>query len=133
GDSLRLIESHPELRTLGIVRQGIAENPASINRKVNSRFGDRWTIGEGVFTLTKDELARLRLGANERSLLRPYHDLRDLGRYYLATDPSLTLIYSTKRTCADISRYPKLCAHLERFRPIMEGRRETLKGSNDWW
>ena len=130
---LAKVERGTPLAELGIVRQGIAENPASINRKTNERFGGRWQVGQGVFALQPAELRRLRLSKAEQSLLRPYHDLCDLDRYWLADCPSLSLIYSTRSTCLDIARHPRLRAHLKRFRPVMEHRRETQRGANSWW
>jgi len=127
------IEEGTPIEKLGKVRQGIAENPASINRKTNESFGGRWQVGEGVFTLRPAELSRLRLSKGEQALLRPYHDLSDLGRFLLADRPSLSLIYSTRNTCPDIARYPRLHAHLKRFRQIMEKRRETQNRANSWW
>jgi hypothetical protein len=121
------------LGSLGRVRQGIAENPAAVTAAVNRRHDGRWTVGLGVFALTPQELKRLRLPESEAGLVRPYHDLGDLGRYYLAEKPSLRLIYSTARTCPDIARYPVFRRHLEQFRPIMERRRETLSGVRAWW
>jgi hypothetical protein len=90
-------------------------------------------VGEGVFALTPHEARQLRLPEDESELLRPYHDLADLGRYYLAESPSRRLIYSTAQTCPDIHRCPVLRGHLERFRPIMAQRRETLAGVRAWW
>lgn len=130
---LARLELHDRLECLGEIRQGIAENPASVNPKTNRKYDERWTVGEGVFALTTEEVRRLKLPEQERRLLRPYHDLCDLGRYYLAEEPSLTLIYSTKQTCPEIGEYPVLKNHLDRFRPIMEARRETRKQSNCWW
>jgi type I restriction-modification system DNA methylase subunit len=121
------------LERLGNIRQGIAENPASINRKTNTKYGNRWETGCGVFTLSPEEVAQLSLTISEKKLLRPYHDLRDIGRYWIASTPSLFLIYSTRNTCPDINIYPHLRAHLLRFKPVMEARRETLNGSNAWW
>ncbi|MGD0650685.1 MAG: Eco57I restriction-modification methylase domain-containing protein [Verrucomicrobiia bacterium] len=130
---LAKIERGTPLAELGIVRQGIAENPASINRKTNEKFGGHWQVGEGVFTLRPAERQRLRLSKTEESLLRPYHDLCDLARYSLADHPSLSLIYTSRYTCPDIAKYPRLHNHLKRFRPIMEERRETQNGANSWW
>ena len=130
---LARLSDFPTLGSLGRIRQGIAENPASVTSAVNRRHGGRWTTGEGVFALTPQELQHLQLPESEAGLVRPYHDLIDLGRYYLAEEPSRRLIYSTARTCPDIAGYPVLRAHLERFRPIMERRRETLAGVRAWW
>lgn len=133
GGLIERIERWPELSSLGLVRQGIAENPSTINRRTNKRFGEKWSVGEGVFALTASELDALGLDDNERPFVRPYYDLCDLGRYRLAAEPSLRLLYLTKRNCPDIKRYPRLERHLGRFREVMEGRRETRSRSNRWW
>jgi hypothetical protein len=135
-DSDGLIEKlggWPALDQAGLIRQGIAENPADVNKKTNEKFGGRWKTGEGVFSLTPTELAGLGLHSGEKSLIRPYHDLQDIDRYWLAADPSRRLIYSTKETWPQLEENPALAAHLERFQSIMEKRRETQKGSNKWW
>ncbi len=121
------------LGSLGMVRQGIVENPASVTAEANRRHGGRWRAGEGVFTLRGDELARLEIPEHERCLLRPYHDLCDLGRYYLAPTPSLALIYATRDTCPDVDRFPAIRDHLDRFRALLESRRETRRGVRPWW
>ena len=137
-DLLERIGSQPRLDLLGIVRQGIAENPASINRRTLERYGGHpasadWRLGEGVFSLGASDVSRIALPLHERELLRPYHHLSDLERYWFAPHPSQQLIYSTRKTCPDISMYPTMGAHLSRFRPILEARRETQKGTNCWW
>lgn len=132
GGLLEKVDQGTPLLELGKVRQGIAENPASINRKTSKEYKNRFVVGDGVFTLRSEELERLALPDEERALIRPYHDLKDIGRYRLS-EPSLSLIYSTPKTCPDISDCPNIGAHLSRFRPIMEARRETKQGSNSWW
>lgn len=126
-------EAHPPLERFGVIRQGIAENPQNINKKTNKKFGNQWKTGEGVFALQWHELNNLSLPEKEFDIIRPYYDLCDLGRYMLAENPSLALIYSTMKTCPDIERYPTIRNHLAKFRPVMEARRETIKGSNRWW
>ena len=132
------LEGNPQLSAFGAVRQGIAENPATINRRTLERFRSheeaaRWVVGEGVFSLQHVEVVRLRLTPEENQLLRPYHDLCDLDRYWSASCPSRQLIFSTRQTCPEIDPLPQLRKHLERFRPILEVRRETVQGSNCWW
>ena len=123
----------PRLEELGQVRQGIAENPARVTRKAAREHGERWAVGEGVFALTYDELSRLELSQRERGLIRAYHHLGDLGRYYLAKEASGVLIYSTARTCGELERFPAIRDHLARFRAIMDARRETRQGVRPWW
>jgi len=133
GELLARFDRFPPLARFGRVRQGIAENPAAVTERVHREHGDRWTVGDGVFVLTTAELKDLKLTESERSLIRPYHDLCDLGRYWLAPQPSRWLIYSTPQTCPAIDRYPGLLRHLARFRAIMDQRRETRLGRRAWW
>ncbi len=128
----RLAQGQP-LETLGLIRQGIAENPADINRRTNDRFGGRWQVGQGVFSLSEKELRALRLPASERKLVRPYHDLRDIGRYRASSVPSRYLLYLTRDTCPELTQHPRLEQHLLRFREIMQERRETQNGARKWW
>jgi adenine-specific DNA-methyltransferase len=121
------------LAALAAVRQGIVENPAAISRKAFERHRGDWALGEGVFALRPEEVERLDPADDDRALLRPYHDLSDLGRYFLAAQPSATLIYATAATWPDIARHPRLRDHLARFRPILEERRETRSGRRAWW
>jgi Eco57I restriction-modification methylase len=123
----------PRLEELGKVRQGIAENPARVTRTAARQHGGPWRVGEGVFALTSDELDRLRLPERAGGLIRPYHHLGDLDRYYLAGEASGVLIYSTAQTCPDVDRFPAIRDHLARFRPIMDARRETRLGARPWW
>jgi hypothetical protein len=130
---LERLSRFPVLGELGEVRQGIAENPAAVTKSANRKHGGRWQVGEGVFALLPAELEDLQLSPAERQLVRPYHDLCDLGRYDRAEDPSLNLIYSTRETWAQADDHPILLRHLARFRPIMEARRETRRGTRTWW
>ncbi len=118
---------------LGKIRQGIAENPASINLRTNLKHGGRWRVGEGVFSLAHEEAESLALSRRELNLLRPYHCLCDLGRYRIAAHPSRFLIYSTADTWSEFASHPALGEHLQRFRPLMEVRRETRQGLRPWW
>ncbi len=130
---LAALDRWPALGGLGAVRQGIAENPAAVTGKMNARHGNRWQTGEGVFALTPEEVAGLGLSERERDVLRPYHDLCDLGRYDLAESPSRVLVYATAQTWPEAGQYPTLRDHLARFRPILESRRETRLGRRAWW
>ena len=133
GGLLEHIARKTPMGRLGKIRQGIAENPAVVNRRTNRKFGERWTAGEGVFVLSREEVAALDLPENEKKLLRPYHTLGDLGRYKIAARPSRFLIYSTAETWQQPDMFPVLWRHLERFRPIMENRRETRLQRRAWW
>jgi hypothetical protein len=132
-DALRAaLDPWPPLGQLGQVRQGIAENPACVSAAVAAR-DPALHAGEGVFVLRPDEVERLGLSDEERSVLRPYHVLSDLGRYRIADPPSRWLIYSTPHTWPEAEQFPRLLDHLRRFRFLLEARRETRLGLRAWW
>lgn len=120
------------LRELGTVRQGIVENPAEIRPSTRARFGPHWPVGAGVFVLRPDEVEALDLDAEARALLRPYHRARDVGRLALAP-PSRQLVWATPESWPVLERHPILAAHLARFRPVLEARREVRAGRLAWW
>ena len=70
-DLLAKLEKNHPLVTFGKVRQGIAENFASINKRTTERYRSRWIIGEGVFTLTAKELRALHIPPEEKVLVHP--------------------------------------------------------------
>jgi hypothetical protein len=114
-------------------RQGIAENPPRINRRLHREAPHRYAPGEGVFVLQADEIERLHLSPAERRLLRPYYELSAARRYELSEAPTHDVLYLTGRTAPALGEIPNLARHLERFRPILERRRETREGKTAWW
>ena len=115
------------------VRQGIAENPPFVTRSAAKELGDESLAGQGVFVLTADEVASLSLNHQEQSLLRPYYALSTIGRFRVAEQPSHQLLYLTRRTAPDLTDQPRIAGHLERFRPILQRRREVRSGQIAWW
>jgi adenine-specific DNA-methyltransferase len=114
-------------------RQGMAENPPSINRRLQRQFPDQFAVGEGVFVLRTDEIDRLSLSPAERGLLRSYYETTAVGRYRLAAEPTHQVLYLTRHTAPQLDDFPNIAAHLGRFRPILECRRETREGKCAWW
>jgi len=114
-------------------RQGMAENPPAINRRLQREHPDRYVLGEGVFVLQAHEIERLNLSPAEQGLLRPYYETTAVGRYRLGDRPTHAVLYLTRRTAPRLDKIPIIAAHLARFRPILERRRETREGKCAWW
>lgn len=115
------------------VRQGIAENPPFVTRAAAKELGDESLAGRGVFVLTADEVASLNLNQREQSLLRPYYALATIGRFRVADQPSHQMLYLTRRTAPDQTDQLRIAEHLERFRQILQRRREVQSGQIAWW
>lgn len=114
-------------------RQGMAENPPAINGRLLRQFAGRYSLKEGVFVLRRAEVDRLNLSSDERALLRPYYDTSDVERYRLGPEPTHHVLYLTRTTAPTLDGLPQIAAHLERFRPILERRREARAGKIAWW
>jgi adenine-specific DNA-methyltransferase len=128
-----LFRGRPTLGEFFETRQGMAENPPFINRRLHGELGGIFPIGTGVFVLRPDEIKSLGLSPAERSLLRPYYETSAIARYRLPDRPTHQVLYLTRRTAANLDLLPNAAAHLARFRAVLDRRRETRNGSCHWW
>ncbi|MFO8010521.1 MAG: N-6 DNA methylase, partial [Dehalococcoidia bacterium] len=88
-------------------------------------------IGDGIFVLSQDELESLGLNDRERRIIKPLMKNSDIRRYYVNRRSPLFLIYTTRET--DIEEFPSIKAHLEKFRPLLESKRECREGKLPWF
>jgi adenine-specific DNA-methyltransferase len=110
------------------IKQGIAENPHSINNKT-AKLDKNFVAGEGVFVLTQKEIDNLNLNKEEKGCLRKYFETSDIGRYFFPADTDEKILYLTKNNTTNIDQYPHIKNHLYKFKKIMDGRRENKSGS----
>jgi adenine-specific DNA-methyltransferase len=115
------------------VRQGIAENPPRLTRAQLRTWPDLPPVGTGVFVLTSEELRHLALSPAEAALVRPYHRPQAIQRFHLSPEPVEWLLYLTPRTAPRLEDLPAIAQHLARFRPVLERRREVVRGVIEWW
>ena len=91
-------------------------------------------IGDGIFYLTSEEVESLNLSEAERKLIKPLYKAAGIESYLAeetGEQDNRFVIYTTKDT--DIKKYPSIKAHLERFRPILENKREFKEGKLPWF
>ena len=88
-------------------------------------------IGDGIFVLNEEKLKELQLTEEEMSLIRPYYKSPDIDRYHINLGTPQFVIYTTKDT--NIDKYPRVKGHLEKFRPILENKREFKEGKLPWF
>ncbi|MCX6623319.1 MAG: hypothetical protein NTY38_20085, partial [Acidobacteria bacterium] len=85
------------------------------------------------FVLTDAEVEALRLSPEERALLGPFFHAEDLRGLTGLPPNGQWLIYSSAETSARVRASARLFGHLQRFRFLMELRRETRAGTRPWW
>ena len=117
------------------VAQGIVPNPDVIGtsnlNKIPEHKVTKYEIkkGDGVFVVPKDFFKQL--NNYEKNLLKPLYEPSDLARYCIKTPNSKEIIYITKAN--DDKQIPILLNHLEKFREIMDARRENQNGRLDYY
>lgn len=113
------------------VTQGVVQNPDKVSKKAAETFN--LCQGEGVFVLSKNELSLLHLTNDEMSFIKDFYDENDIKKFAGHSPATKFLIYLTRANCFDISTYPNLKSHLEKYKKIMIARRETKNGVNKWF
>lgn len=147
-DRAEELERHASRRLGDVyeVRQGIVPGPDVVTPKALKRLhkADPQTCkawlketgirpGMGVFVLTREEAGALDLTDRERDLLRPFYRASEVRGEGFPGEPTRFILYLTPETAADLDGLPAIAAHLARFRPLMDRRRETVEGLRAWF
>jgi adenine-specific DNA-methyltransferase len=112
------------------IAQGIVPNPDVVNNKNIAKIPqqkiDKFNIkvGDGVFVLNKSKLDNL--PTSEQKYVKPLFEPTEIDRYNIK-DSDLRILYITKQNYNNDA--PTLIGHLEKYKEIMDSRRENLNGS----
>ena len=107
------------------VAQGIVPNPDVVNsRNIKNITNDEIVVGEGVFVIDKDKFAKL--NEKEKKYIKPLYEPYQMSRYFLNSKNEKCILYITKANWKNDA--PTLKKHLERYKEIMEARRENING-----
>ena len=133
----KIVENSTPLGQLCYINQGIISGADKVTRgnikllPVDLITKHKIKIGDGIFVLNKEELESLHLNSREMALIKRFCKNSDIERYRISPKTRRFLIYTTKET--DIDSYPGIKSHLERFRPILENKRECREGKLPWF
>ncbi|MEZ0371544.1 MAG: hypothetical protein ACAI44_20810 [Candidatus Sericytochromatia bacterium] len=111
------------------VRQGIVSGADSLSPRQQARYGIAAAPGSGIFVLDRDALESLR-GPDTEAWFRPWFKNSDVRPWVPIEQPVSWLIYAQRGSGPLPAR---LEAHLQRFRPLLEARREVRLGRIPWW
>lgn len=67
----------------------------------------------------------------KKKIIKNFYKNSDISRFCINLITDKNLIYINKET--DVSKYPKILKHLERFKVILENKRETLEKKLPWY
>lgn len=111
------------------IAQGIVPNPDVVNNNnilklpVQRVKTENIKVGDGVFILDKGYFNKL--SASESKYIKPIYEPYLIDKYFI-NDYDKEIIYITKKNFKNDA--PKLISHLEKFREIMDDRRENQQG-----
>ncbi|MCL2306090.1 MAG: N-6 DNA methylase [Planctomycetaceae bacterium] len=120
--------------TEGEIAQGIVPNPDVVNRrnirKIPRSKIDAFNIkvGDGVFVLS-EEVAE-GFPPEEQKYIKPLYEPTEVGKYCLLNSNG-KILYITKQNYKNDA--PQIIEHLEKYREIMDERRENLNGRLDFF
>ena len=111
------------------IAQGIVPNPDVVNNNnllklPTSRVNkENIKVGDGVFIVNKNYFNKL--SAKESKYIKPVYEPYLIDKYSI-NDYDKEIIYITKKNFKNDA--PKLISHLEKFKEIMDDRRENQQG-----
>ena len=83
--------------------------------------------------LNEREISQPGVTPNEKELIKPSYRNSDISHYFvdIPKDGKLFLLYISKNH--EIEDYPNIKTHLERYREILQRRREVREGKIPWY
>jgi hypothetical protein len=112
------------------IAQGIVPNPDVVSKnslfKIPDSKIERFEIkvGDGVFVLENKQTTIF--PQNEKSIIKPLWEPYEIEKYYVPNNHQKSIIYFTKKV--NSKDYPSIISHLEKYREIMDERRENQQG-----
>lgn len=90
-------------------------------------------VGDGIFVLTKSEKLALNLSEVDEKHVKPTYKNSDICEYYTGLPDSgrLYIVYVTKDT--PIKKSSAIKDHLEKYKEILENKRECRDGKLPWY
>ncbi len=100
------------------VNQGIVTGADKVSKKHIEKYGIKAEVGDGIFVLSDDEVARLDLTSKEKEILKPWFKNSDIFRWRTSLATNEKLIYADKRL--HNLKDNKLKDHLQKFKKILD-------------
>ena len=105
------------------------ENIKKIPRPAQDSFGIK--PGDPIFIFDKDQLAELHLTGPEMKYVKPFYKNSDIHRGVVDVDEFQFVLYNND--CPEETEIPGIVTYLQRFRGILDPRREVESGSIRWY
>lgn len=123
------------LADIANVHQGIVSGANKVS-KSNLLDGENLVLNDGIYVLDLENSNDIKflqsLNDFEMELIKPYFKNSDIKKYSCNEIESKKIIYFENKNL-DISRYPNIFAHLEKYKIILEKRLVTYNEHYNWY
>ncbi|SFH57870.1 adenine-specific DNA-methyltransferase [Tindallia magadiensis] len=114
------------------INQGLVSGADKVTEK-HREICPEWNKNKGIFVLQKQEVEALNLTEEEKQFLKPFHKNSDILPFRVRKREDQYILYITDKNMSKIEEYPSIYRHLERYRPILQNRREVYKNMRKWY
>ncbi len=119
------------LKELVQINQGLVSGADKVTKRHIEKFQVESDKGSGIFVVSRKELSNLNLSNFEKEFIKTFYKNSDIDHYTLNKKVNNYVIYLDKSI--DIKKLPNICKHLERYRDVLESKRETIMGRLPWY
>lgn len=127
-----ITQSTYQLKDVCTVNQGLVSGADKVTEKHRKVHSD-WKENRGIFVLTIEEIDALRFSEEEKTFLKPFHKNSDILPFHARKREDQWILYVTDQNMPDIRDYPRIREHLEKFRPVLQKRREVQMDIRKWY
>ncbi len=113
------------------IRQGIQSAADKVTDKHLEKYKLKAKKGDGIFTLSNLEVKNLKLNDSEKKLVKNFYKNSDISRFHINLLTDKKLLYIDKDI--DISKYPNVFKHLEKYKIILKDRLVSYNESYPWF
>lgn len=103
------------------VAQGIVCPQDYVNKSSQKVLGAKFKVGDGIFTLTNNELRAIKLSEKELQLVKPFYTTSELNRWSADSRNKKWVIYtdSSFKDKRKIEKYQNIKKHLDQFKKVI--------------
>ena len=127
----KISSSEYVLKDIAYIKQGIVSGADKYTDAHERKYHLGYTKGEGIFVLHQQEINALELSDEEREFIKEVYKNSQVEKYKINYDGELNVLYVTKESKPD--KIPCIINHLQKFKPILESKRETKEGKLPWY
>ena len=113
------------------IKQGIVSGADKLTKDHLKKYDVSADKGAGIFVLNRNEVENLHLNDTEKVYLKRFYKNSQILKYKIIPNNDVFVLYITKNT--PIQNLPNIFSHLQRFKPILENKRECKNGKLPWY